>query len=273
MTDLPTSPDDELVNAVLDDAATPEERAQVAADPSLTARLAELRRVRDAVASPVRPLDEVTARRLLDTALRSADPHGSTAEPPGATLPASARRRDHRRREATLKLVGIAAAVLLAALAVPVIGSLGGSGSDDSADETATVAEADQSAGDDAAGSAALAESADSAAEGSSDETFASERGVVDLGTFPDVEAVVAEAGRIMDRTSIENEAEEAPPEPGRCPSAGGEEADRGAVLLEADATVDGELLLVRVWSGPDDAVLIQVLDPSTCAVVVARRG
>lgn len=52
MTD-PFRPDDELVSAVLDGEATPDERARVEADPVLSARLAEFRAVRDAVAAPV----------------------------------------------------------------------------------------------------------------------------------------------------------------------------------------------------------------------------
>lgn len=53
MTDPIPRPDDELVSAVLDGEATPDERALVEADPAARRRLAELRRVRDLVAAPV----------------------------------------------------------------------------------------------------------------------------------------------------------------------------------------------------------------------------
>lgn len=53
MTDAPLPPDDEIVSAHLDGAATAEEAARVDADPALRARAAELARVAAAVAAPV----------------------------------------------------------------------------------------------------------------------------------------------------------------------------------------------------------------------------
>jgi len=51
----PFRTDDELVSAVLDGEATAEERARVAADPVLSARLAEFTAVAEAVGAPVAP--------------------------------------------------------------------------------------------------------------------------------------------------------------------------------------------------------------------------
>src|SRR4051794_26329961 len=53
MTDPTSLPDDELVSAVLDGEATADERARVAADPVLSARLERFDEVRRRVAAPV----------------------------------------------------------------------------------------------------------------------------------------------------------------------------------------------------------------------------
>lgn len=130
MTDLAhPSPDDEIVSAVLDGEATAAERAQVAADPALSARLDELRRVRAAVAEPVEPLDEVSVRRLLDRALDSA------SSVPSTRLASLRPGRRGRRYGAAVGLGSAAVVALLAMLVLP--GILGGG--DDDADQSAAL--------------------------------------------------------------------------------------------------------------------------------------
>lgn len=134
MTDLAhPSPDDEIVSAVLDGEATAAERAQVASDPALSARLDELRRVRAAVSEPVEPLDEVSVRRLLDRALDSA-----SDDPSARPAPLRAGRGGWR-GGAAIGLGSVAVVALLAMLVLP--GILGGA---DDADQSAAV-DADES--------------------------------------------------------------------------------------------------------------------------------
>jgi hypothetical protein len=124
MTEPHHSPDDEIVSAVLDGEATAAERARVVSDPDLVERMAHLARVRDAVASPVEALDEVTARRLISHAIESASPE--TAH--GITAPS---RRQSRWTSPLGIGLGSAAAVLLVALiAVPMLLQSSGEDSD-----------------------------------------------------------------------------------------------------------------------------------------------
>jgi hypothetical protein len=137
MTELSHSPDDEIVSAVLDGEATADEQARVDADPDLQRRLAELARARDQVAVPVAPLDELTARRLVDRAIREAGvdaPHGR----PAAI-------RDEApwwRRGVGIGLGSAAALVVVALLVGPaLVGGLGSSDDDSGADVAATAAD------------------------------------------------------------------------------------------------------------------------------------
>jgi hypothetical protein len=102
MNDDARAHDDEIVSAVLDGEATAEERRRVASDPELSARLDAFRRVGNAVAEPVDPLDELAQRRLLDRALEEAD---------SPAVPVTAPRRTHHRWS-----LGGAAAVASAAV-------------------------------------------------------------------------------------------------------------------------------------------------------------
>ncbi len=118
-------PSDELVSAVLDGEATPDEAAQVDSDPTLSARRDELAAIRDAVAAPVPVLDELTARRLRERALAELSEVRHTP----ASRPA--------RRPGTLVGVGAAAVILLVAL-IALPGLLGDD--DESTDSVASGA-------------------------------------------------------------------------------------------------------------------------------------
>lgn len=141
------APDDELVSAVLDGEASPDEVARVEGDPVLAERLRELRAVATAVAAPVAPhpaLDD-----LLGRALASADePPAETPSTPVAPDPTATHTSGvadlgaaRRRRERTRRLLAVAAVVAVLALAVPLLGSLD-EGDTDSA-ETASVSAGD----------------------------------------------------------------------------------------------------------------------------------
>src|SRR5581483_3992658 len=117
--------DDGTLSALLDGDAGdgPDAAAHLRACDRCAARQAELAGARAALAAaPVEPLDELTRRRLVGTALRAADP----AAPGDGRLPGAAGR--HRRLPRHPALVGSAAAVVLALLVgVPfVLGDLSG---------------------------------------------------------------------------------------------------------------------------------------------------
>jgi hypothetical protein len=144
MTD-PTSTD-ELLSRVLDDEATPEERAQVAADGSLQARLELLRRTREQLAAPPPPLDPATVDLLVSRALQEVPEVATAPVPvPAHLAPVTPLRRGLRAHPALAAALTAAAALLLVVLAVPLLSRLG----DDGGDETASVA--DESGSSDAA--------------------------------------------------------------------------------------------------------------------------
>lgn len=143
MSDDPRAHDDELVSAVLDGEASPEEVERVASDPDLSARLDAFRRVRDAVAEPVPVLDELSRRRLLDRALEVADE--TFAVRAVAPPPAPATRRWFRFDPAAL---GAAAVVAVLALVGALVVARGGLEQDDAASGGADAATEDTFAGD-----------------------------------------------------------------------------------------------------------------------------
>jgi len=133
--------DDELLSSYLDGEATPDEVARIESDPTLPARVEELRAARDLIATPVTPLAAGEIDALIESAL------DASATTPVVTGIEQARQR---RSDRVRTVVAVAAGVLLLAIAVPVLGSIGGD-SDDA--DTASVAldGGDTAADDDAA--------------------------------------------------------------------------------------------------------------------------
>lgn len=153
----PASPDDELVSAVLDGEATDADRARVAADPRLQARLVELREVRDAVAGPVL-VDDAAREAGLAAALAAASEAGgllasgstngtdgqAPGDPPaGQVVDLSARRRTRL----AVAAAAVAAVVVLAVVVPLAIGRTStekyaatGAAVDDAAAPRSTVA-------------------------------------------------------------------------------------------------------------------------------------
>lgn len=169
--------DDELLSAVLDGEATPDERALVEASPEALARLAQLRAAVARLAEPVAPLDAGVSARLLARALDETPEAAVDTGPPSppATTPPAARvrpvgparhdelvERRHRRRSWAGALAGVAAAVLLVVVGVSLTRGASRDSASDSSGSGASSATANESATADAAaptagGSTALA--------------------------------------------------------------------------------------------------------------------
>jgi hypothetical protein len=162
---------DELLSRVLDDEATAEERARVATDGSLTARLELLGRTRERVAEPPPALDEATVDQLVARAMRElplveAGPPPAAPEPdapaaaPLAPVPPPTSLAAHReKRSRTPIILTAAAAILLVLLAVPVVAMLAGDDDDTASQDEA--AQVDQDSAADGAAEGGGSESAD----------------------------------------------------------------------------------------------------------------
>lgn len=190
---------DDLVSAHLDGATTPDEAALVEADPAAQARLVELRRVRDAVRTPP-PVDGAAREAAVAAALAAFDlDEGDERDrAPVTSLAEVAARRSAAPR--ALRLVGIAAAVLLLAALVPLLAQLGTDDQDDLAGSSAEAfsesADATRVDGQDDAGDAAAGATAPPEAAGGEDaadaEAFSDLAGLDDLGTFADLDDLLA---------------------------------------------------------------------------------
>src|SRR5262245_53015203 len=132
----PFRPADELVSAVLDGEATPDERARVEADPVLRARLEELQAASALVASPVEPQDELGRERAIRLAL---------AEHRRPDAVAASLQRAHRRTTRGNWLTAAAVIALLVASGF-LLSRLGVNG-DDAGDSTAARVEGGDESG------------------------------------------------------------------------------------------------------------------------------
>lgn len=283
----PHSPDDELVSAVLDGAATADQRARVEADPELQAHLDRFRTIRDAVAAPVAPLDDLQVRRLLDHALDQG-PSSTGTGVTHAAVPHARPGARRRRRQLPPAILGVAAAVLLLLAAVPVLRVLGDGGEDDG--DQVAVADAGHEEAAPSAESSDGAGGAD-ASEGDATpeqlgamptpgETLSDDAGqayglatgpMLDLGSFASVgdllDTAVA-AARSEDvgaplPPGIERTANASPCDPAR---------DDAELVVTAHASVGGSVVVTHVWLDRDTLVL-RVLDPVACTVVAAREA
>ena len=136
----PPRRDDEIVSAVLDGEATPEERARVDGDGNLARRLAEFRSVSDVVGDPVQTVDAATREANIAQALRSADDHGGRDDAEVIGLDRAERRwRPDLNRKV---LVTVAAVVGFLALAGGLLTVGDGNEAQDQAGGTADRAEA-----------------------------------------------------------------------------------------------------------------------------------
>lgn len=186
-------PDFEALSAVLD--GEPED-SHVAACAVCRGRLAELRLARDAVAQPVPPAAAEVRERAIARALAAAEPAAPAPDPVVSPIRAPAPDPTGRR----WWLGGSAAAVLVVVVgAMALLGTLGGS----SSDETASVG----------AGADATAESATG---------FAANDAVVDAGDLGDVASVEALRAKAATARATTTFGPSAGPAAAEAPPAGG---------------------------------------------------
>lgn len=257
-------PLDDLASAHLDGQTTPAEAARIAADPELTACVERLAAARDALRAADVPIDPTRRDQAIAAAVAAFDEEADDLSPALAAatvnplVPAATRWRRPSRR--ALGLVGIAAAVALLALAVPLIDRLDSGSNDDMA--LRDTGGAAGSTGD-AAPNTAL-----SAAPGV---------GAPDLGPFSDLPDL-ADAVRSQLGAPAATESSPAAAASGTG-SAGGEpapcadeQAAGGPVLYTALADLDGQLVVVMVREESDGGRTIVVLDRQDCSTVTAGR-
>jgi hypothetical protein len=247
---------DELASAHLDGATSREEAARIAADPALQARVEELRRVRAAMGSPV-AIDPARREAAIAAALAAfadtEDDEDSASAPVGPLATLAARRGPSPR---AVRVLGAAAAVVLLALLVPLLGRLALSADDDSEASFESTGAAIEGASPDAQDSGAAAPTSTTAALGDED-----------LGAFDDLQAL-AETLSGTDALAFEDgaESEAATPAEGRCTAETTEERAGGTTVVDrALATVSGEPVIVVIVrgtvSGPGTLRVYRVAD------------
>lgn len=213
--------DHELLSRVLDDEASPDERAQVAADPELAAQLERLRRTQQRLARPPVPLDAPTVDALVAQAIAAGEADDAAAAgrgpEPGGTGAVTSMAAARRRRARGLGALAAAAAVVLVLVVGASVVQLGGS--DDDATLQATDAPATESS--------ALAGEADGA-EGGSAETP-----VPDLGELDQLAEVAA--GLVTSRSTGEpSDGFDSAAPPAAAGDATGEEAEQPTTTAPA---------------------------------------
>lgn len=121
--DAPT--DDEVVSAVLDGEATPEEVARVEADPVLRARLAAFRSAAAAVGAPVTPADPAARDAAVAAALAAADELADREASGGAVDELAARRTSRPPGRTGTWLAAAAVLAVLVGLGALLVGRSG----------------------------------------------------------------------------------------------------------------------------------------------------
>ncbi len=258
---------DELASAYLDGELSDAEQARVATDEALRERADQLARVRDTLGSVEITIDPEHRDRAVEAALVAFDDQrgASSGGEGGAAvgdLASAARRRLSRR---TLRLTGVAAAVALLALAVPLLGEL------DSGSNDLQVAGPAESAQD-----MSLRSDADAAGAVPEPLTAAPAAGLEHLGPFADMaeleNAVRARLAAIADS--------EADPAAGSGATEGGgavgpcaeQWGDVDAVALAALAELDGQSVLVLVRHDGEAERTLVTFDVATCEVLATQR-
>lgn len=283
--------DDAAVSAALDAEATADELAHLRACARCRAAVDRLRAVSEVVAAPV-VIDTEAREAAIDAAIAAYRPVGD--RPPGpAAAPVTplARRRGWRDR-ATAPWLGIAAALLLVVLAVPLLRG------NDVRDEETSAADRATSEGAGAAADSSIEESEDDAPATPVDvgdlgalEREADLRPVIDEALGPareEEDAVQPEQGADEDQAatrsqegvesgaaggSEEGSTAAAPadegPQPGNGACEGAVRAalpEAGPLLLTGSATVEGAPALVYGFSGPGERATV-------LAALVRRDG
>jgi hypothetical protein len=277
-------PRDALASAHLDGLTTAEEAARIAADADLRARVAALEAVRAALRAPV-PTDEAARERAISAALAAA-----AVEPAGATvtdLSAVAARRATPSR--VLRIVGVAAALVLLALAVPLLAQMGGDSADD---ETASVADApegpdqateERAEADDgaAAGGGAPSTQAQVGADAySAGDESAAEGGLAEvgsLGRFDDADALAARVAELLGDEGLSGPRPATSSSPERASTGGacageaeGASEAGASVILVGSAVLEGREVRVTVVERADGRRTLTAADgAASCAAVL----
>ena len=248
----PFRPDDDLVSAVLDGEATEAERARVAADPVLSARLAEFAAAAERVGEPVAPQAEDVRDRAIAAAV---------AERHRRDEVVVAMRRSHRRH--SQRILAVAAAALVVLLAAGFLIAQMGDGSRSGNDTAAS--ESDDSATDAAAESATTTFASGGDAEDGDDAAAFDENRALELGAVADDEALrnALVAAGAVDRSSLDTHdgGSETTTDttiasvPGAAPVPG-ESDDCQIRLEEANPSLDGRLVKASATFAGDPAVV-----------------
>lgn len=259
----PLDPLDELASAHLDGETSSDEAASVASDAQLLARVEGLSAARELLRRTEVTIDPKARDRAIEAALVAFEAEDASALPAqddGAAVAALAPRAARRPSRRAIELLGIAAAVALLALAVPLLGRLD-SGSNDNVAATAGQT------GDAASGAAPNVKSA-----APSTPAFDGDA-VAHLGSFADVpqltgavraalsgsNAYATESGR----SAVSDSALESSTTP--CSN---ERARIGSALYTALAELKGLPVVVIVRDDPAGGRSMVVLDASDCTTV-----
>lgn len=269
MTDLTPSPDDAIVSAHLDGEASPAERARMAVEPELQARLEAFRRVAAQVGSPVEGPTATQRNAAIASALDAAD-----LETTAPVVELDAVRTRRARSSRWLPIASVAAAVLLVLAALPLLSRLGSDSSDQASSAAATTT---------AAAAAPQAGGAGNSTAGSA-ETLAVPLDGADLGAFADEAAMRTAADSLLNQLFTATEGAVAADSSAAgafrltasCdPAIRADFPDLGERLLSATAFLRGQSVDVLVFaltdpgSGPTRQLL--AVDPTSCAIVNAQ--
>lgn len=267
-------PLDDLASAHLDGQTTPAEDAQVAGDPAVAARVAELAAVRAAMQSDGPPVDEVRREASIAAALAAFDegraeaaaPAGSAGVTPIAV--AAARRRVSRRN---VQVIGAVAVAVALAVAVPLLGVL----DSDSPSEDLATSPVEESAEDTAerdGGDAAGGAADDFATAGP---LAMSPTAPVDLGTFEDLDALEAAVATHVAAPFAATTGDQASPttaaRTAEAASACSGADDAGQLVLTGTATLEDRPVLVFVHESTDGARTVRVVDAVDCSTISTR--
>jgi hypothetical protein len=257
---------DDLASAHLDGATTPEEGAAVTRDPAVLARLEALRSARDRVRATAAqdPVDPGRREAAIAAALAAFDDAGAAEAAGDGAVVALAPRRGVRALGPRWRALGIAAAVALVAVAVPLLTRLG---SDDGEDLA--------SSGD--AGDERTIEESTAAAGGPpADAGFDAPASSTPLGTFGSVDELAAAVQvEVVQRTAAATESALAAGDdvsrPQPCAAEVEERAgDRGRAY-EGYATLDGSTVVVLVLEDADGRRTLVLFDLDGCTEVTSR--
>lgn len=261
-------PIDDLASALLDGAATPEERAAATRDPAVLARLEALRAARDQLRATAKQdaVDPDRRAAAIAAALAAFDDAGSAeAAGDGAVVPLAPRRGVLPALGPRWRALGIAAAVALVALAVPLLTRLG---SDDGEDLASSG---------DAAEERTLDESTSTAGGPTADAGFDAAASSAPLGTFGSVDELAAAVQvQVGQRAAAATEAapltagdDVSRPQP--CAAEVEARASAQVRAYEGYATLDGSTVVVLVLEDVDSGRTLVLFDVDDCTEVTSR--